>query len=68
MESGNELLRKEKVRVISDILLLYFQTTPPDTRDKYWYGTTFDNLYEKDLTELYVTLAVYRKTRDKKHF
>ena len=66
--SGDEILKKEKVRVISDILALYFKTTVPDNTDKYWYGTVFDNLYEKDLTELYITLAVYRNTRNKTHF
>lgn len=67
MDVGQELIRKEKVRVIADILSLYFASTEPDTRDIYWHGTIFDNLYEKDLTELYVTLSVYKRTRNKKH-
>lgn len=68
MKGGDELIKKEKLRVISEILSLYFQATLPDVKDKYWYGTVFDNLYDKDLTELYVTHAVYKKTKNKKHF
>ena len=67
MDVGDELIKKEKVRVISDILSLFFNSTSPDVRDKYWYGTIFDSLYDKDLTELYVTLAVYTRTRNKQH-
>lgn len=68
MGNGDEFLRKEKVRLISDILSVYFQITDPDRKDPYWYGSVFDNLYDKDITELYVTLAVYKQSKNKTHF
>lgn len=62
-----ELVTKEKIRIIGEILDLYFNTTVPDPRNKYWYGDMFDSLYDKDLLELRITLSVYKQTRKKKY-
>lgn len=67
MISREEFKQKEKLRLIADILTLYFESTMPDKKDQYWYGTVFDGLYDKDLTELHVTLAVYKKSKNKTH-
>jgi hypothetical protein len=65
--NGDEFLRKEKLRLIADILSYYFIITTPNPHDPFWYGTVFDGLYDKDIIDLHVTSAVYKKIKNKNH-
>lgn len=42
--------------------------TEPNKHDPYWYGTKFDELYDMDVIGLNVTLAAYKKNKNRKHF
>lgn len=64
---ADKFLQKEKLRLIREILDIYFQTTPVDPRKKYWYGDAFDNLYDKGMLELRITLTVYENSKGKNH-
>jgi hypothetical protein len=64
---SKEIVRKEKIKLIGNILDLYIGSVRPDTSKPYWYGDLFDDLYEKDILELRVTLTVYEQTRYKKY-
>jgi len=66
--NGDDFLRQEKLRLISDILSHYFMITEPNKHDPYWYGTKFDELYDMDVIGLNVTLAAYKKNKNRKHF
>jgi hypothetical protein len=64
---SEKFLRKEKLRLIREILEIYFTTTPEDRRKPYWYGDAFDRIYDKGMLELRIMLTVYENSKGKNH-
>jgi hypothetical protein len=60
--SKASLERVKLIRLVFDLLLL---SSGPDKRNPYWYGDKFDELYDKELSELRILLSVYSKSRGK---
>src|SRR5688572_1802295 len=66
-----EALKQEKVEYIREIFKLLLishsaEDKPNEKANPYWYGDRFDYLYDKDLTYLKMTLAIYRSSKDRK--
>lgn len=58
----------EKLPYIEHIFDLLLLADPPDLRaNPLWYNDKFDTLYDADLGELMIHLAVLRKTRGKRY-
>ena len=58
------LLRKEKLELIAKIMTMYpLEELEAKVNKQSGYGEVFDQLYEKDLTELKITHRVYSISR-----
>ena len=68
--STSNLSKANQVRVelIAKIFDLLLESMPMyQTTKGYWYGDKFDELYDKEVSELRLYLEVYKNSRNKRY-